>query len=343
LRAQVGTLKKQIKEMGDSPCSETVARREEVSKKAKDLEKIVESSISCSIEKAIAMTDTGQLIVEWNEDEKVYICNKKVVACDPGMRNTADFVTHSPDAMKHHNNWKISEGGYHTNKDQRFSSGCIYGNWWRYVSGQKKHIKKMTKRLRDFCPDMLHVPTAKTSSKETLLESYKYQVTFLPDMEEAYFSTDKWFQKTKMRKYVKTQQALERCVRAITGEKDKAKQKEVVVAYGDQSMSGCMRGSAPLLGNALVRKLRKDTTFFFVDESQTTKKCSCCHASMSDLRKGSRIKLCSNKDCIRSHWDRDINAAINILINFFHHIVHKERHSDFSRQVNQPSTTESTS
>lgn len=342
LRAQVRTLGKQIKEMGDSPCSETVARRKEVSKKAKDLEKIVESSISCSIEKAIAMTDTKHLTVEWDDNEKVYICNRKVVSCDPGMRNTVDFVTHSPDAMKHHNNWKISEGGYHTNKDQRFPSGCIYGNWWRHVSGQKKYTKKMTKRLRDFCPDMLHVPTAKTSSKETLLESYKYQVTLLPDMEEAYFSTDKWFQKTKMRKYTKTQQALERCVSLITGEKDKGKQKEVVVTYGDQSMSGCMRGSAPLLGNALVRKLRKDTTFFFVDEFQTTKKCSCCHASMSDLKKGSRIKLCANKDCIRSHWDRDINAAINILINFFYHIVHKERHGDFLRQVSRQSTSEST-
>jgi hypothetical protein len=341
LRARDRALKQQIKDMGNSPCTDTVARREEVKRQIKEKEKIVEASMSCTIEKAIEMTNSGELTVQWDEDTKVYRCNKKVVACDPGMRNTTDFVTHSPDAMMHHNNWKVSDGGYHTTKEQRFASGCIYGNWWRHISGQKKYTNKMTKRLHDFCPEMLHVPTTKTSSKETLLESYRYQVTLLPDLEEAYFSDDRWFQKMKMRKYVKTQQALERVVRAITGEKNKVKQKEVVVAYGDQSMAGCMRGLAPLLGNALVRKLRKDTTFFFVDEFQTSSKCSCCHAEMSSST-SFRVKRCINNDCIRTHWDRDINAAINILLNFFYHVVHKKRHGDFSRQVN-PTSIESTS
>ena len=187
--------------------------------------------------------------------------------------------------------------------------------------------------------ETVQVPTTKTSDKQTLLESYKYQVAFLPEIEEAFFSDDRWFQKTKMRKYVKTQQALEKCVRAITGEKKKAKQKEVVVAYGDRSMAGCMRGVAPLLGNALVRKLRKDTTFFFVDEFQTSKKCSCCHTEMSGSQSTFRIKTCNNKDCIRTHWDRDINAAINILINFFYQVVHEMRHSDFDRTVDKKETT----
>jgi hypothetical protein len=331
LRAQNRTLKEAIKDMGDSPCAETVAQQEEVKRQLKEAEKYAEAS-PCSMKKAIAMSEEGELLVRWDEDTRVYTCNKKVVACDPGMRNTTDFVTHSPEAMKHHNNWKVSDGGYHTTKDQRFASGCIYGNWWRYISGQKRYTKKTTKRLQDYCPDMINVPTTKTARKDTLLKSYRYQIMCLSDMEEAYFSNDKWFQKTKMRKYVKTQQALERCVRAITGEKDKTKQKDVVVAYGDQSMSGCMRGNAPLLGNALVRKLQKDTTFIFVDEFQTSSKCSCCHAEMSSSRTSFRIKTCINKDCIRMHWDRDINAAINILINFFYHIVHRRRHNDFSRR-----------
>jgi hypothetical protein len=185
---------------------------------------------------------------------------------------------------------------------------------------------------------MLVVPTTKTSNKEKLLESYKYQIECLQDMEVAFLSEDKWFQKTKMRKYVKTQQALEKCVREITGEKDKAKQKEVIVAFGDKSISGCAKGCAPLLGNALVRKLRNDTTFFFVDEWGTTKECSCCHSDMSNLESTFRIKTCDNKDCIRTFWDRDINAAINILVNFFYQVVHKKRHPDFVRpkKTNQP-------
>jgi hypothetical protein len=337
-------LKEKLKQMKES--DETVVKREElesIKESIKALSKTVESSLSCSIEKAIEMSEKNKLTVERDEELKIYTCDHKVVACDPGFRNTVDFVTHNPDAMKHHSKWKESEGGYHTKEGQRFKSGCVYGNWWRYISGQKGFTKKMNHRMKEFCPDMLGVPTTKTSNKEKLLESYRYQIECLPDMEEAYFSEDKWFQKTKMRKYVKTQQALEKCVRAITGENDKAKQKEVVVAFGDKSTAGCMRGLAPLLGNALVRKLRKDTVFFFVDEFQTSKKCSCCHSNMSGLESTFRIKTCDNKDCIRTYWDRDVNAAINILINFFYQVVHKKRHPDFVRpkkkdQPNEEST-----
>jgi len=343
LKAQQRDLKEKLKKMGDSPCIGTATKKAEMDKHIKELEKTVDSSLSCSIEKAIEMSEKDKLTVEWNEEKQVYICDHKVVACDPGFRNTVDFVTYSPDAMMHHNNWKISDGGYHTEKDQRFKSGCVYGNWWRYISGQKRFTKKMNKRMKEFCPDMLNIPSNKTSKKEKLLESYKYQVKFLPDMEEAFFSEDKWFQKTKMRKYVKTQQALEKCVRAITGENDKAKQKDIVVAFGDKSNAGCMRGLAPLLGNALVRKLRKDTIFFFVDEFRTSKKCSSCHTVMSDLESTFRIKTCDNKDCIRTFWDRDVNASINILKNFFYQIVHKKRHRDFNKtektnQTNEEST-----
>ena len=340
LRNQDRVLKQQIKEM-DDPVSlgVLITKREEVIKSIKEVSTIVEDSMSCSIEKAIGMSERGDLFINWNKESNIYTCDKKVVACDPGMRNTTDFVTYSLDAMRHHNEWRVSEGGYHTTEDQRFETGCIYGNWWRHISGQKRFTKKMKDRQKQFCSEMLEVPTTKTSNKEKLLESYAYQVNFLPDMEEAYFH-DKWFQKTKMRKYVNTQKALERCVEVITGEKNKTKQKEVVVAYGDQSMTGCMRGVAPLLGNALVRKLRKDTTFFFVDEFQTSKKCSCCHAEMSGSKSTFRIKTCNNKDCIRTHWDRDVNAAINILKNFFYQVVNKRRHFEFDRTTtpNEEST-----
>lgn len=339
LRAQERNLKKEIY---DSSRAELMAKREEVKKQVKELETIVETSTSCSVEKAIRMSKTGELSIKWDDQEKVYTCSKKLVACDPGMRNTTDWVTYNPEMMKHHSNWKVSDGGYHTNVDQRFKAGCIYGNWWRYISGQTMYTKKQTRRLRDFCPDMLNVPSTKTSDKQTLIESYRYQVAFLPDMEEVYFSPDKWFQKTKMRKYVKTQQALERCVRALTGEKSKARQKDVVVAYGDASMARCMNGLPPLLGNALVRKLRKDTTFFFVDEFQTSMKCSCCHSVMSSVPGTCRIKRCINNDCVREHWDRDVNGSLNIMMNFLYHVAHEKRHSAFVRTAKKTEQTKST-
>ena len=41
--------------------------------------------------------------------------------------------------------------------------------------------------------------------------------------------------------------------------------------------------------------------------------CSCCHQEMKQFEKRFRMKRCTNSDCIRTVWDRDLNASINIL------------------------------
>ena len=45
-----------------------------------------------------------------------------------------------------------------------------------------------------------------------------------------------------------------------------------------------------------------------------------------------RVKWCSNNTCTRTYWNRDVNAAINVL-NLFLELCHAgSRNSKFTRQ-----------
>jgi hypothetical protein len=340
LETSFKTFSKTVKEDGDHVDASIMTEYEEMKTEVKRMKKRLKEKENMihTTRAASSMMESGSFtIVE--DDDGIFRCDRKIVAVDPGMTNAANFVTHDPEAQKHHSMWDVHDGGYHTTPEQRYEDGVIYGNWWRHISGSKRFTKKMTDRIRHTCPEMLNTPTTKTCHVDTLLVSYRHQVSLWSEMERAFFGNDKWFQKTKMRKYVKTQQALETCVTKVTGTKKKSEQKKVIVAFGDGDIYGTMRGVAPCVGSALVRKLKKDTTFFWVNEFRTTKTCSCCHHIMPDIRNQFRIKTCNNKDCIRTHWHRDVNAAINILTCFLYECLHQERHPSFQRTRSAVSPT----
>ena len=50
-----------------------------------------------------------------------------------------------------------------------------------------------------------------------------------------------------------------------------------------------------------------------VNEYKTSKGCSECGLELLQKRNCFRVKRCLNSDCSRSFWNRDVNAAINIL------------------------------
>jgi transposase len=62
-----------------------------------------------------------------------------------------------------------------------------------------------------------------------------------------------------------------------------------------------------------IRHLMTSAIVVLVNEFKTSKGCSECHLEL--LQKGHcfRVKRCTNSACSRSFWNRDVNAAINIL------------------------------
>ena len=262
-----------------------------------------------------------------------YICpsGHRIVGLDPGVRNPATWIVHDPESQKQHLSWKISEGATHSSSETRYDSGTIGNGWWSFHSGQKMYMKKMKKRLMSHCPEKMNTPTTKTCDIDKLVSSYRFQCGILPNIMTAYFGGDKWYQKQKMRQFVKKKQAIENVVSSITGTRNKEAQMHVVVAHGDGDFQGTMRGVPPVLTKSLTKKLCQDTMLVFVNEYLTSQKCSCCLSSMKQEKNSFRVKHCSNSDCIRTTWNRDINASINILSSFLHDMTHEHRHPVFSR------------
>ncbi|KAF1786418.1 hypothetical protein PC116_g24726 [Phytophthora cactorum] len=120
------------------------------------------------------------------------------------------------------------------------------------------------------------------------------------------------------------------------------------VAYGDWSRRDGIKGHAPSPVKGLKEALRKRAMVVSMDEFRTSKLCSQCHQSLSSVqyptpvfpkgvqkpkrrkmkgkilpRDWSRAEIkskhchvvlrCENEDCEARYWDRDVNAAINML------------------------------
>ena len=133
-----------------------------------------------------------------------------------------------------------------------------------------------------------------------------------------------------MKRYVKRQKALEDVVASITGTRNKEAQKNVMVAYGDGDVGGNMRGLPPVMSSTLARKMRQSASVVYVNEFRTSLNCSTCHEAMLKTQKF-RVKCCSNNTCTRTYWNREVNAAINIL-NLFLELCHAgTRNSKFTR------------
>lgn len=259
--------------------------------------------------------------VQLQKIDGIYYTKCKVVGLDPGKKCAATWVYHDPKKQAKHQKWK-GDKGEKTTKEERYDSGTIGGNEWRFLSGQKQYTAKMNKRMTALCPSWRSLSSTKTIDIDKTIAVYKNQVELWPQIQKAFFDGSKWFQKQRMRKFCKHQKALEDVVARIAGTTNKEEQKKVVVAYGDGDKNGTLRGTAPMMSTKLFKKVSQNCRVVVTNEFRTSKLCSCCHQTMSQFRKQFRMKRCSlNNDCIRTVWDRDINASINIL-NLFLHYCH---------------------
>ena len=226
-------------------------------------------------------------------------------AIDPGKKAIGTWVERTSD--KH-----VTAHGVEDNEFQ-YMHGDVSSGEWIFMSGQKQYTKKMTKRTKKGCPGWSECPSLKTEVEADLVKAIRYRVALLPAMHRLRFK-DLWLQKQRMRKFVKRQSALETVVARFCGTANKVKQKEnVVIALGDADMRGNMRGLPPVMSTTWVKHLMRCTMVVMVNEFRTSKLCCGCHKVMHQQKNCFRVKRCLNSDCSRGFWNRDVNAAINIL------------------------------
>lgn len=267
--------------------------------------------------------DLKDLVKLKKDEDGVYHSETTIVGLDPGKKSAATWVCHSPEHQKKHQKWKGGEGE-HTAPEERYESDSLGGGEWRFLSGQKQFTSKMNKRMLSFCPQWRNLPSTKTTDWRKLLNTYQEQMALWDQLEKAFFNENKWYQKQKMRKFCRHQKAMEDVVSRICGTKKKDEQKKVVIAYGDGDKNGTLRGTAPIMSTKLFKKVSQSCCVVVINEFRTSKLCSCCHQPMDQFQKQFRMKRCNNSDCIRSVWDRDVNASVNIL-NLFLELCHSAK------------------
>ena len=251
--------------------------------------------------------------LEKMEDGTIMSTNQtRIVGLDPGKKSAATWVVHDPEKQAKHQKWE-GDNGEKTVIEERYDSGSLGGGEWRFLSGQKQYTAKMNKRMEQLCPAVRNLPSTKTIDAGRLLAAYRQQVALWPGIEKAFFETTRWYQKTKMRKFCRGQSAMEDVIARITGTRNKEDQKKVIVAYGDGDNQGTLRGTSPIMSSRLLKKVSRSACVVLVPEFRSSKLCSCCHHEMTQFQGQFRMKRCINSDCIRTVWDRDINASINIL------------------------------
>lgn len=267
---------------------------EELKTKAKDMANELKPPENHEYEVSPQLKEMLDPQLEMNEDGSITVKpgKHKVKGIDPGKKAIGTVAAQTPD-------------GKHEIVDMPSGE-------WIYITGQKQHTKKMTKRIKEGCPEWLECPSVKTEVEADLIAAFKHCSALLPKMDELLFK-DLWLQKQKMRKFVKRQRALETLTARFCGTTNKVEQKNVVIALGDADLRGNIRGLPPVASKAWVKHIMHCAIVVLVNEFRTSLLCSKCHKAMHQQSECFRVKRCLNSDCSRSFWNRDVNAAINIL------------------------------
>jgi transposase len=121
--------------------------------------------------------------------------------------------------------------------------------------------------------------------------------------------TKKQVSKLKWEKQINVQKLLDKKANEITRTKD---DKKTLVAYGNGKVHPMIKGyvKTPLKKLYLALKKNDNCSIFLADEFRTTKLCSNCHEVCQTSRSPHRFQVCPN---CKKVWNRDINAARNIL------------------------------
>ncbi len=263
----------------------------------------------------------------------------RIVAIDPGRKAIFTAAVYDLDA---HEALDLP----HTSPVQRHETIQWSNSRWREESGTRTRSQKIrlwTNKNPVIMEFNKNIPSAKVSDSESYCKRIKFVLTRINQVLDFYCA--KRHRKLRWRTYVKEQKAYEKIVRELAGDTPRRK---VLIAYGDAGFSHASKGTASgptkTLRKMIAQRVGKVVD---IDEYNTSKLCCACKTEMKGLRtvgSGDRgnysVRQCANTECNRNVWNRDVNAAINIINLYLYQAQGILRPLEFSRpklhKVNPP-------
>jgi hypothetical protein len=173
------------------------------------------------------------------------------------------------------------------------------------------------------------IPTAKTSTLAPFQEHLQYALLHRDRLCE-FYGAQRWL-RLRWKCYIAKEKMWEVMIRRITNGNERT-----IVALGDASFAHNSRGHASTPTKELRRRLKGRCRLRMIDEYRTSITCSKCDGNLPKRTRYWQVKVC--KDVCLTSWNRDVNAARNILAIFLWMTANQgERPWCFRRQNQEPS------
>ncbi|TMW56830.1 hypothetical protein Poli38472_006840 [Pythium oligandrum] len=296
-----------------------------------------------------------------------------VIGLDPGMRSVCtavreDLTQHKRvrrrsvrKKQQRKKSWIRRYGGPRHKNGRDIIE--VHAKEYRHLAGFRKR-RAWEEGLRKSNPEyekvIIAMPSFKTSRYKVYLERLQYfwsHADFLLD-----FCWEKPFLKWKFFNKRHARIAVDALAARIVPDPSR----QTCIAYGNWSRRDGIKGHASSPVKGLKQALAKRAKVVILDEFKTSKLCSTCHCELSpvsylvepdlDKRRKRRGRVisrshsserketkchavlqCEEKKCESSYWNRDVNAAINIVNLLKYEIRHSTRIPAFARAQDRSS------
>jgi hypothetical protein len=241
------------------------------------------------------------------------ILPSRVVALDPGRRNLFTGVVLNPAAVD-----TLASPSHEMVPFETFK--MTRGEWYDICGNRKRHakVKKWASESPGVSSYNEGVPTAKVGDFLAYADHVRFVLRHINALISLYGA--RHYRRLRWKTYIRKQKAWKKLVDRITD----GRPQETLVIFGDASFASCGRGSKSV-PTKTVRRMVGNACHRIVDQDEfrTSRLCSSCHGELKgerlrgkdgEVRESYGVRRCQSANCHRTVWDRDTNAAINILL-----------------------------
>ena len=249
----------------------------------------------------------------------ISLLNKRVVAVDPGRIDLATCVTH-------------------TEEGEQFESHYSNGEYREKIGSARASNKRRTwlEKDSDLLADLTAMPSAKTASINQMVLHIGALFKIINAVLAHNFRNR--VRCLKFTQFGRKQKVMHDICQRICQPVNEDDDRAVVVAFGAGMFSSSSKGHCPGPVKGVRRALRsRGVEVSDVNEDYTSQLCSTCHQKIEPMYGESggeaihSVRRCKSTNCPRTLWNRDVNAALNILHIFLHETFHSARPVVFTR------------